>query len=167
MRSNMAGWQLGVYGYAFWLPWTSLTIGYNKRLLDQTVNHLYAYERTIDTIENLCVIVVGSIPRERSTSPTPCWWHAAGLLTYRSFIPPSQLCQLTVDSWQLTVSQWLIRIWTSDCESQQRDCAGIAPASLNWMRCKGTTNFWYMQEKSKKNRFFGEGAEKLFCIFVV
>ena len=46
--------------------------------------------------------------------------HAAGLLTYRSFVQPSQFAK----------NQWLIRIWTSDCESQQRDCAGLSPASL-------------------------------------
>ena len=69
-----------------------------QMVLDTSIKYLYAYKRTIDTIENLCVIVVGSIPRERSTSPTPRWWHAAGLLTYRSSIQPSQLCQLTVDS---------------------------------------------------------------------
>ena len=66
-------------------PRNTLTIGHNKWVLDTSIKYLYAYKRTIDTIENLCVIVVGSIPRERSTSPTSRWWHAAGLLTYRSF----------------------------------------------------------------------------------
>ena len=105
-----------------------LTIGYNKHVLDNSIKHIRASVPKI-ILKPVCH-VVGSIPRERSTSPTPRWWHAAGLLTYRSFVQPSQLCQLTVDSWQLTVSQWLIRIWTSDCESQQRDCAGLSPASL-------------------------------------
>ena len=49
------------------LPRNTLTIGYNKWVLDTSIKYLYAYMRTIDTIENLCVIVVGSIPRERST----------------------------------------------------------------------------------------------------
>ena len=56
--------------------------------------------------------------------------HAAGLLTYRSFCSAFPALSVDIDSWQLTVSQWLIRIWTSDCESQQRDCAGLSPASL-------------------------------------
>ena len=47
----------------------TLTIGHNKWVLDTSIKYLYAYKRTMDTIENLCVIVVGSIPRERSTSP--------------------------------------------------------------------------------------------------
>ena len=50
------------------LPRNTQTIGYNKWVLDIPIKYLYAYKRTIDTIENLCVIVVGSIPRERSTS---------------------------------------------------------------------------------------------------
>ena len=37
--------------------------------IDISIKYLYAFKRTINTIENLCVIVVGSIPRERSTSP--------------------------------------------------------------------------------------------------
>ena len=36
------------------------------------------------------------------------------------FVQPSQFAK----------NQWLVRIWTSDCESQQRDCAGLSPASL-------------------------------------
>ena len=43
-------------------PENTLTIGYNKRVFDQTVNHLYAYMRTIDTIENLCVMSLARFP---------------------------------------------------------------------------------------------------------
>ncbi|MBO5405510.1 MAG: hypothetical protein IJV81_05280 [Paludibacteraceae bacterium] len=39
-----------------------LTIGHNKRALDQSVNRLYAYMRTIDTIENHCVMSLARFP---------------------------------------------------------------------------------------------------------
>ena len=59
---------------------------------------------------------------------------------------------------QFIENQWLSRFWISDCESQQRDCAGISPASLHWMQCKGTTKNAHTQVKweniCKKDRFY-------------
>ena len=59
-----------------------LTIGYNKHVLDNSIKHIRASVPKI-ILKPVCH-VVGSIPRERSTSPN-VWRHAAGLLTYRSF----------------------------------------------------------------------------------
>ena len=44
------------------LPRNTLTIGYNKRVLDTSIKYLYAYKRTIDTIENLCVMSLARFP---------------------------------------------------------------------------------------------------------
>ena len=51
---------------------------------------------------------------------------------------------------QFIENQWLSRFRISDCESQQRDCAGISPASLHWMRFKGSAFF----ESTKFYRIF-------------
>ena len=60
------------------------TIGtrYNKHVLDNSIKHIRASVPKM-ILKPVCH-VVGSIPRERSTSPN-VWRHAAGLLTYRSF----------------------------------------------------------------------------------
>ncbi len=73
-------------------PRNTLTIGHNKRVLDTSIKYLYAYKRTIDTIENLCVMSLARFPESVQLRQL-CWRHAAGLLTYRSFVQPSQFIE--------------------------------------------------------------------------
>ena len=62
------------------LPRNTLTIGHNKWVLDTSIKYLYAYKRTIDTIENLCVMSLARFPESVQLT-----YQTTSLLEVRSF----------------------------------------------------------------------------------
>ena len=124
------------------------TIVHNAELRRTILPSAYAYVRTLHNIENLSVMSLARFPESvqlRKLCKLKCFnvsrpkglfqfqlWNLETIST--NAVHGTQqvfwLIAPDIQPSQFIKNQWLSRFWISDCESQQRDCAGISPASL-------------------------------------